>query len=381
MWKGVLFLEVYLGLDMNRRLHLTVILLLVSALPVHARTVNDSLGRTVSIPDKVTRVICSGSGCLRLLTYLEAQDMVIAADDIEGRRSRFDARPYSIAYPQFKELPVFGQFRGHDNPELILSLDPQPEVIFKTYGVSMGYAPEKLQEKTGIPVIALNYGNLGEHRSQLFDSLKLIGEILGRESRAAEVVSFFNAAISDLKKRSSSPASDIRPSVYLGGVAFKGPHGFQSTEPAYPPFLFLNVKNLAGEGRENLKELSYSIVSKEKIIEWDPEYIFLDLATLQLGNRGGGLFELRSDSAYRTLTAVQEGKVFGVLPYNWYARNFGSILANGYYIGKLLYPERFNDIEPKEKADRIYTFLVGRPVFQGLNERYQKMAFAPVSVR
>jgi len=32
--------------------------------------VNDSVGRAVSISDSVKHVICSGSGALRLLTYL-----------------------------------------------------------------------------------------------------------------------------------------------------------------------------------------------------------------------------------------------------------------------------------------------------------------------
>ena len=35
-----------------------------------AREVSDALGRKVVIPETVERVICSGSGCLRLLTYL-----------------------------------------------------------------------------------------------------------------------------------------------------------------------------------------------------------------------------------------------------------------------------------------------------------------------
>jgi len=50
-----------------------------------------------------------------------------------------------------------------------------------------------------------------------------------------------------------------------------------------------------------------------------------------MGDRAGGLFELKTDPAYQSLTAVQNGNVFGVLPYNWYTQNFGSILANAYF--------------------------------------------------
>ncbi|MDX9841310.1 MAG: hypothetical protein RBS95_07620, partial [Desulfobulbus sp.] len=99
---------------------LTLILAFVLCLTATAaaRQVVDAAGRTVTVPDTVRRVICSGSGSLRLLTYLQAQDLAVAVDDIEGKRNRFDARPYGLANSQFKTLPVFGGFRGQDNPEL-----------------------------------------------------------------------------------------------------------------------------------------------------------------------------------------------------------------------------------------------------------------------
>jgi ABC-type iron transport system FetAB ATPase subunit len=74
-----------------------------------------------------------GPGALRLLTYLEAQDKIVAVDDMEKQRLQFDARPYALANPQFRDYPIFGEFRGHDHPERILTLDPLPQVIFKTY--------------------------------------------------------------------------------------------------------------------------------------------------------------------------------------------------------------------------------------------------------
>lgn len=345
-----------------------------------ARSINDAIQRDVTVPDTVNRVICSGSGCLRLLTYLQAQDMAVAVDDIESRRRTFDARPYAMANPQFKNLPIFGQFRGFDNPELILTLEPQPQVIFKTYASSMGYDPIELQDKTGIPVVVLNYGDLGKLRPQLYQSLRTMGEILGKQQRAETVINFIEAQITDLKKRTVDVPEKDRPSVFVGGVAFKGPHGYQSTEPAYPPFSFLNAKNLAYDEGLSGKELRHSDVSKEKIVEWNPDYLFLDLSTLQMGDQAGGLFELRTDPAYRTLTAVKEDKVYGLLPYNWYTQNYGSILANAFFIGKLIYPDRFTDIDPAAKADEIYTFLVDKPVFKNMNDTFHELAYKQVPV-
>ena len=343
------------------------------------RKIVDVLERTVEVPATADRVICSGPGCLRLLTYLQAEAMVVAVDDIESRKRRYEARPYALANPQFKTMPIFGGYRGQDNPERIVSLEKQPQVIFKTYASSMGFPPDELQNKTGMPVVTLDYGNLGKKRPQLYQSLRTMADVIGKPQRAEEVIAFMESQITDLKKRTADIPERERRSVFIGGVAFRGPHGYQSTEPAYPPFTFVNAINLARKAVAG-KELQHSDISKEKILEWNPEILFLDLSTLQMGDKAGGLYELRTDLSYRTLNAVKEGKVYGLLPYNWYTKNYGSILANAFYIGKLLYPDRFTDLNPTMKADEIYGFLVGKRVFNDMDTIFHGMAYKPVPV-
>ncbi|MEJ2729848.1 MAG: hypothetical protein P8185_15320 [Deltaproteobacteria bacterium] len=68
-------------------------------------------GQTRTIIDKAGRKV-----------NLRAQNLIVAVDDIEVKRNRFDARPYALANPEFTTHPIFGEFRGFDNPELILSL-------------------------------------------------------------------------------------------------------------------------------------------------------------------------------------------------------------------------------------------------------------------
>lgn len=348
--------------------------------PAKALLVVDGAGRTVIVPDTVRHVICSGSGCLRLLTYLQGQGLAVAVDDIEGKRNQFDARPYALANPQLKTLPVFGGFRGQDNPELILTLDPAPEVIFKLVGTGRGTAgldPDELQARTGIPVIALRYGNLNERKHELTAALNLMGAIIGKDERAKEVVAFFERTTADLQRRTADIPEAAHASAYVGGVAYAGPHGFQSTEPAYPPFRLVNVRNLAARPG-NAATGGVSDISREQIISWNPEQLFLDLSTLQLGDAAGGLYELHTDPAYRTLAAVESGRVYGLLPYNWYSQNFESIFANAYFIGRLLYPDRFADVDPAAKADEIYTFMVGKPLFAEMNHRFGGHAFRAV---
>jgi iron complex transport system substrate-binding protein len=340
-------------------------------------TVVDGLGREVSVPHDPQAVICSGAGSLRLLTYLQAQDRVVAVDDMEGRRPRFDARPYSLANPQFAALPLFGEFRGHDNPELIAALDPQPQVVFKT-NASMGTDPIDLERKTGIPVVVLNYGDLSGHREDFYNALKTMAAVMDREQRAEQVIAFFEATIADLDRRTADIPQEKKKSCYVGGVAYRGPHGLQSTEPVYPPFMFVHSDNVAYVPDGSLAELEHADVAKEQIVAWDPDVLFVDVSTLQSDPQASAVYELQNDPAYTGLQAVRAAEVYGVLPYNWYTINYGSILADAYFVGKVLYPDRFRDIEPAATADQIYSFLVGRAVFQQLNNAFQQMVFRKI---
>ncbi|MGD9779570.1 MAG: iron ABC transporter substrate-binding protein, partial [Methanomethylovorans sp.] len=54
-------------------------------------------------------------------------------------------------------------------------------------------------------------------------------------------------------------------------------------------------------------------------------------------------------------------------------QNQGSVLADAYFAGKLLYPERFEDVNLENKTIEIYTFLVGRGDEEVGLQVYEKM--------
>ncbi len=342
-------------------------------------TVVDGLGRSVTVPFDPEHVICSGPGCLRLLVYLQAQDRAVAVDDMEGRRAAFEARPYFLANPWLAELPVFGEFRGHDNPELILALDPQPEVIFKTFPL-MGTDPLELEEMTGIPVVVLQYGRIWPDRGDFDGSLRTMARVLDRGERAEEVIAFIDSTVSDLAERTAGIPENRRRSCFVGGIAYRGPHGFQSTEPGYPPFIFAGARNIAMPEDTDGLTGEHADIAKEQILAWDPEVIFIDGSTLEADPGANALQQLTDDPAYSSLSAVGNGEVYCLMPYNWYTWNLGSILADAYYIGKVLYPESFEDVDPAAKADEIYSFLVGAGVFQQLKESFGGLVFERVTL-
>ena len=169
-------------------------------------TITDGYGRTVVIPANPERIVCSGSGCLRYISYLGAQDKIVGVDSIEKTKQPVEGRAYALANPQFGALPLIGEMRGKDDPEKIIGISPQ--VILKTSSLteqpaSAILAADVLQNKTGIPVIAMPYGDLAteQGRGQSFDTLRLIGKITGKTARAEELIAYINATMADLKKR------------------------------------------------------------------------------------------------------------------------------------------------------------------------------------
>jgi iron complex transport system substrate-binding protein len=343
-------------------------------------TITDGFGRTVTVPSPPESVVCSGSGCLRYLVYLQGQDLVVGVDSIEKKDQTIEGRPYALVHgSQFKGLPLIGEFRGKDDPEKILGIGPK--LVFKTgstgtaYGTSAAEA-NKLQEKTNIPVVAFPYGSLRNdaEKAEMYGGLRVMGDVLGKQDRAEEVIAYIDTTMADLERRTGDIPESEQKTVYVGGISSAGAHGIISTEPAYPPFLWVHAKNVAtGMGT------AHADVAKEALVDWDPDYIFVDVGTVQMES-DGAIGELKADPALQCLSASKEGRVYGVLPYNFYNTNYETVLADAYFIGKTLYPDRFADVDPVKKADEIYSFFVGKPVFSDLNGQYRELGFTQISV-
>ncbi|MDZ7597052.1 MAG: hypothetical protein U5J82_01815 [Desulfobacterales bacterium] len=127
--------------------------------------------------------------------------------------------------------------------------------------------------------------------------------------------------------------------------------------------------------------LAHATVAKEQIVFWDPEVIFLDVSTLRLGAGANARDQLRTEPAYQGLQAVRAGRVYGLFPNNSYNQTFEAVFANAYYVGKVLYPERFEDVDPIAKAEEISVFLNGGPAFEALNEQFGGLAFSRIPIR
>ncbi|MDI3280566.1 MAG: iron ABC transporter substrate-binding protein [Bacillota bacterium] len=338
------------------------------AAPRKARLV-DLAGREVEVPVPAQRVVAIGPGALRLVCYVDGAERVVGVEELEKRQPT--GRPYLLAHPELAKLPTIGPGGPDSTPDAEKLVSINPDVIFVAYLVDRAKADE-LQAKTGIPVVVLSYGRLATFDEAVYQSLLLIGRVIGKEKRAQEVVSYLQKCQQDLQARTQGIPLEQKPKVYVGAVSMKGSHGIESTQAQYPPFTAINARNVADEtGRAGSL-----MIDREKLLLWDPELIFLDQGGLNLV-----LEDYRKNPRfYQSLQAFRQGRVYGLLPYNYYTTNLDTAVADAYYAGKVIFPERFQDVDPARKADEIYRFLLGRPVYEQMAKDYggfKKLDFPP----
>jgi len=318
------------------------------------KTVTDMLGRTVQIPLEVNKIAATGNSA-RMLIYAGCADKLIGVTDTD--KKNMVEMPYSAVYaPLLANLPTVGSGGSKDITyyEEIISL--KPDLIFSNLPLD---AVNDIQQKTGIPVIALSYN--GVFDQSVYDALELIGQIMGREERAEALVSRMKDWQKDLNERTIDIANTAQPKVYVGGVSFKGARGFEGTYADYPPFTAINAKNVADETGLN----GAITVEKEKIISWDPDIIFINPANLNLIKED----YQKNKAFYQGLKAIKNDKVYSQPPYNYNGTNIEIAIADAYWAGKVIYPEEFADIEPAQKADEIFKAMLGEPFYAKLKEK------------
>ena len=317
------------------------------------RTITDSLGRVVEIPENVESVVCVGVGALRYTCYMGAQDLVIGVEDYEVKAGMTRLYNY-VNFDKFKDLPVIGT-NGEPYTEEIINLAPDVIVMSKSASVEA----DDLQAKTGTPVVVVP-GSDTTLDQNAYDTIRILGELYGKEARAAELTAYLENIQKDLDNRTRDIADSEKPSVYVGGVSFKGHHGFEGTEAGYGPFELIHANNLA----DTTGKSGAFNIDLEQVLAWDPDIIFVDFNGMNLINEDYA----KNPDYYNALTAVQEGKVYSQISFRSSASNLETALADAYYAACVIYPQQFADVDPVAKAGEIFEMLLGVNPYNDLKE-------------
>ncbi len=171
----------------------------------------------------------------------------------------------------------------------------------------------------------------------------------------------------DMRIRTKDIPQNSRPAVYVGGIGYRGVQGIESSEQHFIPFEWLGANNIARHVQATAG--SHVIMGREILLRLNPDVIFVD---------GGGSALVMQDyrkksKFYHALNAFTSQRVYILHPFNWYTTNIGTALADAYAIGKIICADAFQDVNPEKKADEIYTFLVGKPVYEAMKKTYGKI--------
>ncbi|MCX2866545.1 ABC transporter substrate-binding protein [Kluyvera cryocrescens] len=324
---------------------------LTAVTPVLAdRTVTDQLGRQVTLPDSVNRVVVLQHQTLNLLVQLNA------ADDIVGVLSSWKKQlgpEFARFMPSIDKMSMPGDLT-QVNIESLLALHPQ--VVFVA-----NYAPEPMIQQiqnAGIPVVAIslredaageknkmNPSMSDEERAYnegLKQGIRLIGEVVNRQAEASALIDYTFAA----RAKFNAPVAAIPPAekvrVYMANPDLNTYGSGKYTGLMMQHAGAMNVAAATVKGARQ--------VSLEQVLKWDPQVIFVQDRYPEV------VKQITTDPQWQAIDAVKNHRVW-LMPE--YAKAWGYPMPEALAIGELwmakkLYPERYKDIDVDAAAQDYY---------------------------
>lgn len=311
------------------------------------QTITDMRGRSVEIPADLERIVAVGCA-LRPVCYLQAENMVVGVEASE-QEGNVSCAYRHVNHDLFASLPVIGDGGSSGvtiNEEALMEAAPQL-VICDSLSADEA---DNLQQKTGIPFVCLDQPET-VFDDKYYNNLELLGKVLGKEERAADVVNYIKEVDNDLEQRSAASENANNNTAYAAGINFRGGHGFDGTEANFQPFVACNVDNVAdGHGSDGAFTIDLETVSAAQ-----PDYIFMECGNLPLIKENYDT----NPAYYQALKAVQDSHTYSLISYRFYSTNVELALANCYQVGAMVYPDSFADVNPTEKLNEISEFFLG----------------------
>ena len=318
-----------------------------------AFVVTDMRGRAVTIPGRVDAIIALGAGSLRLASYLDAVDMVVAVEDQGHGREKtvhdfFHLATYRMARPELRRLPSIG---GEANHEGIIAAAPDI-VISSTVDVAQ---LDQLQAVLGIPVFAIDADVELTDEARFYLQLRTLGAVLGREERAEILIAGIDAVMKDLAARAARTTEQKR--AYAGGMMFFGPADILRTTGDYLPFDRAGAKNVMPTNPAGNRQ-PY-MTSVEDVAAAAPDYAFIDAANINLSRSG---FMTNRKVLEEQVPAFRNREVYSSLVYKYYGTNWENQVINAYFVGGVLYPDAYKDVSFTRKAEEIWKLFFAVPL-------------------
>ena len=293
--------------------------------PSWSRTVEDSAGRRVEIPDKVERVYAAGPPA-SILVY------VVAPDRLTGwpRAPRDYERPYLAA--EYRDLPETGRLTGRGNSaNLEVVLRSRPDLIIDFGSINDTYVSlaDRVQAQTGIPYLLID-GRFDNTPT----ALRLVADILGVSARGEELASYAEGLFQELDEAMDGVPEESRPRVYMA----RGPDGQETGLKGS-----INTEIIERAGGVNVADPGDASVRRGIVRSSMEQVIAVDPDTIVTWDEN---FYRRvwDDPLWAGITAVRDGRVYftPTAPFGWIDRppSLNRLMGLKWLSG-VFFPDRF----------------------------------------
>ncbi len=304
------------------QLFIFAVLSLVS-LPVSAAQIEDAAGRSVTIPDRVERVMAAGPPAAVVLYVLAPEKMI-------GWPVAPRPNERELLLPAVRNLPELGRLTGRgDTANIEVVLQAKPDLIFDFGSVTPTYSSlaTRVQDQTGVPYLLLD-GRL----DRTAETVRLLGRALGVRERAERIARYIEETEAYLDRRLQDLPAAARHRVYLAREANGLETGLTGS---------INTEIIERAGGINVAARGalrggIANVSMEQVIAWAPDTIITWDANFFAG--------YASNPLWATVPAVMAKRVYLAprLPFGWIDAPPSINRVIGLrWIARLLYPDRF----------------------------------------
>jgi len=301
-------------------------------------TVTDMIGRPVTIPSDVQKVITT-SPPMTILVYM------LAPDKLAGLNFQWTDSEKKYVDGKYQNLPVVGGWFGSEdgNYEEIMTINPDMIIEGGMGNINLEMVNNR-QEKFGtIPVIGVTDNS---DLTKITHSIEFMGKILKEEGKANTLIDFTNKYLDKANDVSNSIPNNEKKKVYYAyGIA-----GLQ-TDPKDS----LHAQLIDIVGGENVAdiplkgEVGHVDVSMEQVISWNPELIIADEESFYEN--------VYNNPKWKNIKAVKEKQVYlyPQSPFKWFDRPPSANTIIGIlWTAKVIYPDKYSDVNLKEEVKYFY---------------------------
>lgn len=332
-------------------------------------TLTDMEGRSVTMNYPVERIVLLESPHAQELIAIGGESSIqkiVGWDDDFEKLEKDTYEKFLNKYPQMADIPDVGSLTDNKfNVEAVIFLKPDVVIMHNWhYNLYTDYTKDAIKklELAGIPVFFVDFWEKPLENTP--KSMLLLGQILGEEKKAKEIVNFYEKHTGEIYERLEKIHSN-QPTVYAE-CAYEGPsvYGISYGDVAWGSI----IKKVKGNNiAEPVLNNTIKPLSPEYIINKNPEIIvltgrnWLTPGSVRLGYAASGNETKKTVQGYvnrpgwNTLNAVQNNKVYAIHHgFCFSIYNFVAIES----FAKWFYPEEFKDLDPENNLKKYHDLFL-----------------------